>query len=191
MVTKKTKTPAPETSANPLQGLLDACPYPVFSDFERQNFQNQSGTGYARYIIDTVNRLRKIDSDLEIEERTFEKNCLLAEKEKIQSFLEGENQSELKAAVTNWQAVEKEYWSNFLGKQAAVEILTLGKPTFETMSKMVKLPEELYIKSTQTCVRLANAIQQATQRAEEEIGIVPPAQNEQPSQRKLLLKKVK
>jgi hypothetical protein len=189
MTTKKTnKTVAVATESNPLQGLFDMCPYPTFSDFERQNFQNQTGTAYARYIIETINRLRKIDSDLETETRTFEKNCLLAEKEKLQAFLEGEDQKQLESAITNWEFVEKEYWSNFLGKQAAVEILTLGKPSYETMNKMVKLPEDLYIKSTQTCVRLANAIKSATERAEAELGIVPQTES---GPRKLALKKVK
>lgn len=176
------------TEINPLQGLFDICPYPTVSDFEIENFQNKTGTAYARYIIKTINRLRKIDSDLETEDRTFEKNCLLAEKEKLQNFLAGEDRQELESAITNWEFVEKEYWSNFLGKQAAVEILTLGKPTFETMNKMVKLPEDLYIKATQTCVRLANAIQSATERAEEELGYVPQTDK---GPRKLALKKVK
>ena len=187
MTTKKTnKTVAIES--NPLQGLFDMCPYPTFSDFERQNFQNQTGTAYARYIIETINRLRKIDSDLETETRTFEKNCLLAEKEKLQVFLQGEDQKQLESAITNWEFVEKEYWSNFLGKQAAVEILTLGKPSYETMNKMVKLPEDLYIKSTQTCVRLANAIKSATERAEAELGYEPSTDK---GPKKLALKKVK
>jgi len=191
MATKKTNNTEQET--NPLQGLFDICPYPTFSDFERENFQNQTGTAYARYIIETINRLRKIDSDLETEDRTFEKNCLLSEKEKLQNFLKNEDQKELESAITNWEFVEKEYWSNFLGKQAAVEILTLGKPTFDTMNKMVKLPEDLYIKSTQICVRLANAINAATQRAEEELGYAPPVHPTQPetSSKKLALKKVK
>ena len=187
MTTKKT-TKATEKEINPLQSLFDICPYPTFSDFERQNFQNQTGTAYARYVIETINRLRKIDSDLETETRTFEKNCLLAEKEKLQNFLEGEDQKQLESAITNWEFVEKEYWSNVLGKQAAVEILTLGKPSFETMNKMVKLPEDLYIKSTQTCVRLANAIKSATERAEAELGYEPQVEK---GPRKLALKKVK
>jgi hypothetical protein len=186
MATKKTTKATQEV--NPLQGLFDICPYPTFSDFEKENFQNKSGTAYARYIIETINRIRKIDSDLETENRTFEKNCLLAEREKLQAFLESEDQKELESAIINWETVEKEYWSNFLGKQAAVEILTLGKPTFETMNKMVKLPEDLYIKSTQTCVRLANAINSATERAEEEIGYAP---QEDSNSKKLALKKVK
>jgi hypothetical protein len=183
MTTKKAKA-----TENPLQGLFDICPYPVFSDFERENFQNQTGTAYARYIIDIINRIRKIDSDLETETRTFETKCLQAEKEKLQKFLEGEDQKELESALTNWEFVEKEYWANTLGKQAAIEILTLGRPSLETMNKMVKLPEELYVKSTQTCVRLANAIQSATERAEVELGYQPSTDK---GPKKLALKKVK
>lgn len=192
MATKKPAKAVKETTqpVDKFQKLFELCPYPTFSDFERDNFQKQSGTAYARYIIDTINRVRKIDSDLETETRTYERNCLIAEREKLMSVLDGEDPAELESALTNWEFVEKEYWANTLGKQAAVEILTFGKVRIETMNKMVKLPEDLYVKSTQTCVRLANAIQRATERAEEAAGFTKEVQ-ESGAPRKLALKKVK
>ena len=195
MATKKTSA----KSTDKFEELFESCPYHVLSEFETENFNSQLGSAYSRSIIDTINRVRKIDSDLETETRTFEKKCLDEEKSKLLQILEQQDTNKLTNAVTDWQSTEQDYWVNFLGKQAAIELLTFGRPTVETMSKMVKLPEELYIKATQICVKLANAIKSATASAEEKIGIVntPSTPNsnsapvEQTTPKKLLLKKIK
>ena len=196
MATKKTSA----KSTDKFEELFESCPYHVLSEFETENFNSQLGSAYSRFIIDTINRVRKIDSNLETETRTFEKKCLNEEKSKLLKILEQQDTSKLTNAVTDWQSTEQDYWVNFLGKQAAIELLTFGRPTVETMSKMVKLPEELYIKATQICVRLANAIKSATTSAEEAIGVVntpniTPVNNtasaESTTPKKLLLKKIK
>ena len=195
MATKKTSA----KSTDKFEELFESCPYHVLSEFETENFNSQLGSAYSRFIIDTINRVRKINSDLETETRTFEKKCLNEEKSKLLQILEQQDTNKLTNAVTDWQSTEQDYWVNFLGKQAAIELLTFGRPTVETMSKMVKLPEELYIKATQICVKLANAIKSATASAEEKIGIVntPSTPNsnsapvEQTTPKKLLLKKIK
>lgn len=198
MATKKTST----KSTDKYEGLFESCPYYVQSEFEIENFNSQIGSAYSRFIIDTINKVRKINSDLEIETRTFEKKCLEEEKTKLLQILDQQDIDKLTNAVNNWQSAEKDYWVNFLGKQAAIELLTFGRPTVETMGKMVKLPEELYIKATQICVQLANAIKSATTSAEEEIGVVNTATNTPQANtntaptvsatpKKLLLKKIK
>ena len=195
MATKKTSA----KSTDKFEELFESCPYHVLSEFETENFNSQLGSAYSRSIIDTINRVRKIDSDLETETRTFEKKCLDEEKLKLLEILDQQDTVKLTNAVTDWQSTEQDYWVNFLGKQAAIELLTFGRPTVDTMSKMVKLPEELYIKATQICVKLANAIKSATASAEEAIGIVntPSTPNsnsapaEQTTPKKLLLKKIK
>jgi len=194
---------AKKTTTKPTNGkykeLLDSCPFYVSSDFEQENFNNFTGSSYSRSVIETINKIRKIDSDLETETRTFEKRCLEEEKSKLLGILDAQDIDTLTDSVNNWQQSEEDYWVNLLGKQAAIELLTFGRPTIETMSKMVKLPEDLYIKSTQICVRLANAIKTATASAELEIGISAPepdtsaqsAQNNTAPTKKLLLKKIK
>jgi hypothetical protein len=171
-----------------LDKLLKACPYPVFSDFERENFQNETGAALSRYVIDTVNRIRKIDSDLETETRTFEKNCLQEERKKLVKFLKGQDFQQLEDAITNWEFVEQEYWTQFLGKKAALELLTFGKTTYETMSLMVKLPEANYVKATQICVKLANTIKTATESAEKEVGVIARG-NADGVKKKIILKR--
>jgi hypothetical protein len=101
--------------------------------------------------------------------------------------------------VDNWEHVEKDYWINLLGKQAAIELLTLGRTSLETMNKMVRLPEDGYVKATQICVRLANTIKTTTQDAETKVGIKQAPSNEEnnstpeekTSTKKLNLKKFK
>jgi hypothetical protein len=184
---------------NKLTKLFKSCPYNTQSVFERENFDNQSGVSSARYIIETVNKIRKIDSDLLTETRQFETNCLKEEKETLEKFLLDQDLTELESKISNWEMLERDYWAEHLGKIAAIEILTYGKPAAATLTKMAKLPEDLYIKSTQICVRLANAIKEATVRAEQEIGIgeeedyadagLPSDDSDTPST--LVLKKVK
>jgi len=185
---------------NKLNKLFELCPYNAQSAFERENFNAQSGVSNPRYIIEVVNKIRKIDSDLLTETRQFETKCLEEEKQTLEKILLNQDISELESKISNWEMLERDYWAEHLGKIAAIEILTYGKPAVATLTKMAKLPEDLYIKSTQICVRLANAIKEATVKAEEEIGVnqeddysadagLPSDSDEAPTT--LVLKKIK
>jgi hypothetical protein len=179
-----------------LEQLFALCPFNLTSEFERENFDGQTGVARARYVVSVINRIRKIDSDLELEQRTFEKNCLIEERDYLVNFIKNEPISEISSILSNWQITEEEYWIDYLGKLSAIELLTMGKPSVETMTKMVKLPESAYIKATQICVKLANAIKEATVMAEQEIGVeenIPANDTDTtPTQpKRLKLKKVK
>lgn len=179
-----------------LENIINSCPYTTeFSKFEQENFLSPARPGYPRYIIGLINRYRKLVSDIDQEDRTFEKSCLLEEKAKIENILSEQDLDILQNAVENWEQVEAEYWADTLGKIAAIEILTYGKTTYDTMLKMAKLPEDLYINATQICVRLANKIKETTIMAEQQIGIgteLPEYFTEQsPAPKKLFLKKTK
>jgi hypothetical protein len=182
------------TQDETLEQLFALCPFNLTSEFEKENFENQNGVANARYVISVINRIRKIDSDLELEQRTFERNCLEEERNSLVNFIKSRPENEISSVLTNWQMTEEEYWIDNLGKIAAIELLTIGKPSLETMTKMVKLPEDAYIKSTQICVKLANAIKTATMMAEQEVGINSEEENNStpPTEpKKLKLKKVK
>jgi len=185
MATKTSKS-----AGNALQPMFDLCPHFSQSEFELTNFSVSTGVSYPRFIINTINRIRKIDSDLESEKRTFERNVLLEEKQQLEDFLSKQDTNKVETSLKNWQGIEQEYWVNYLGKIAAIEILTSGKPSAETMDKMVKLPEDAYITSTQICVKLANAIREATVKAEEAVGVFKNQENSN-APKKLVLKKVK
>jgi hypothetical protein len=199
MATRKqtTKKAATTAAKTPVDALLETAPYPGETMFQVETFNDKEGAGYARYIIDVVNRVRKIDSDLENETRTFEKNCLTHERAKLIDFLENQDHDVVKSAVDNFEKTESEYWTRYLGKKAAIEILTNNRVSADTMSMMVKLSEDDYKQVTQICVKLASAITQATKEAEEEIGFFSQdAEEQKPSltdkgPRQLKLKKIK
>ena len=69
-----------------LNKLFELCPYNLLSEFERENFYAQTGVSSVRYIIEVINRIRKIDSDLLTETKPFETNCLKEEKNKFLNF---------------------------------------------------------------------------------------------------------
>lgn len=167
---KQAVSQKPKTKSK-FDDLFKSCPFTTYSKFERENFAGTTGVGYARHVISTVNRIRKLESDLESETRTFERNCINEEITQLYAYLEEQDFTTLKNAVDSWEAIEKEYWINTLGKQAAIELITLGRTSPETMSKMVRLPEDMYTKVTQICVRLANTIKETTIKAEAEIGV--------------------
>lgn len=179
-----------------LKNLIESCPFTVnYGEFEQESFGSFSSPGYARHVIGLINQLRKIESDLNHESRRFERSVLIEEKEKIIKLLEKQDAAKLKNAVTNWQQSEPDYWADTLGKMAAIEILSHGQTTYNTMMKMAKLPEDLYVKATQICVRLANTIKETTVKAEMEIGVTAepidaPYDDAAPT-KKILLKKVK
>jgi len=188
-----------ETTQNQHEALFAKCPYPVQSKFEHDTFTAQSGIGYARYAISVVNKIRKLESDLMTTLTAFEADCTKAELVQLYAWLDAQDSAVLNSAVDNWEHVEKDYWINLLGKQAAIELLTLGRTSLETMNKMVRLPEDGYVKATQICVRLANTIKTTTQDAETKVGIKQAPSNEEnnstpeekTSTKKLNLKKFK
>lgn len=182
---------ATENANSKFQAVFDACPYSTVSKFEQENFNNEADAGRPRAIIESINRIRKIESDLASEIRPFEQALLQEEKSQLEATLDQIGEEKLLELINGREDAEQEYWVNHLGKKAAIEVLTIGKPSIETLTKMVKLPEDAYVKATQLCVRLANKIKAATVRAEEAIGVMPPQEPVEPGPTKLSLKKIK
>jgi hypothetical protein len=178
-----------EITQNQHEALFAKCPYPVQSKFELDTFAAQTGIGYARYAISVVNKIRKLESDLKTTTSDFESECIRAEIAQLYSWLDAQDPKVLYSAIENWEHVEKDYWINLLGKQAAIELLTIGRTSIETMNKMVRLPEDGYVKATQICVRLANTIKTTTQSAEEKVGITHQDESAQ-SETKVATKKL-
>jgi hypothetical protein len=170
MATKKANT------LNPYQKLFDTAPYVVPSTFELNTFHaTSSSAGFARRVIDVVNQIRELEAIKPAND--YDKQSTAATVDKLKTWLEGFDADTLVNVVNNWEDKESSYWVDTLGKQAAIELIANGKISKEIMEKMAMLPELDYIKATQLCVRLANAIKAATVSAEESIGVssAPPA----------------
>lgn len=70
-----------------------------------------------------------------------------------------------------FESEESEHWANRLGRQAAIELLTLGKTTPGTMDKMSALPEETFENAVRICVRYASMIKEITAKVETSLGV--------------------
>lgn len=184
MATKKSTN----TENNRHQKLFDAAPYIIPSAFELETFNATEGSaGFARRVIEVVNKIRELES--QVTGTSYEKQSVEANIQVLKNWLDGFDPAKLANVVAKWEDSESSYWVDALGKKAAIEIISENKISKDTMEKMTMLPEQDYIRATQLCVKLANAIKAATVKAEEDIGIVATP-TEQPVKKGLNLKKM-
>jgi hypothetical protein len=167
MATKKSST---STQVDKYKELFEVTPYLVPSQFELENFSASSNSvSFPRRTIEIVNKIRELNSMIpstEYERKTKEANIA-----SLTTWLDNYDVEKLCKEVSSWEEKELNYWIDTLGKTAAIEIISAGVISKETVEKMTMLPEEGYVKATQLCVKLANAIKSATVKAEEAIGI--------------------
>lgn len=78
-----------------------------------------------------------------------------------------------KSALAEYERQEHDYWANYLGRQAALEILTIGRTSKDTMEKMASLPVESFEDAVSICVRFANLVKDTTAVVESSTGVVP------------------
>jgi hypothetical protein len=167
MATKKSSTSA---IAGKYQKLFEVTPYLVPSQFELENFSASSNSvSFPRRAIEVVNKIRELESTVTTTD--YEKNSKDANIKALTTWLDNYDAEKLCQEVSNWEDKELNYWIDTLGKTAAIEIISVGVISKATVEKMTMLPEEGYVKATQLCVKLANAIKSATVKAEEAIGI--------------------
>ena len=65
---------------------------------------------------------------------------------------------------------EANYWAERLGREAAVDLLTLGKTSKEVMGRAVLLSEEGYRKFAETCGHIGHTISSISREVEQEQG---------------------
>jgi hypothetical protein len=175
MATKKSSA-----TADKYQKLFDATPYSALSRFELENFiASTTSVNFPRKIIEVVNKIRELEST--VTESEFQRKANEATAKTFRSWLDSYDIDKLCSEVNSWEDKETNYWIDTLGKTAAIEIISVGTISKATIEKMTMLPEEGYVKATQLCVKLANAIKGATVKAEEAIGVKapPPAPKEE------------
>lgn len=76
-----------------------------------------------------------------------------------------------KATLADYERQEHDYWANYLGRQAALEILTTGRTSKPTMEKMASLPIESFEDAVSICVRFANLVKDTTAVVESSTGV--------------------
>jgi hypothetical protein len=167
-----------------ISALLDSVNLGM-SSYEFRNFFLEEHPTNARQLIAVMQDIEKLHhrigqaKAMQTELSGQAPNLALHRKLKIMknqydlliSWYENIDDKTKKNILENFEKEESNYWSNYLGRQAAIELLTIGKPSFDTMDKMVKLPVEDFEKTVRVCVRYANLIKESTTNVEHAMGV--------------------
>lgn len=155
------------------------------SSYEFQNFFLEEHPTNARQLIAVMQEIEKLHHKIERAEAMHTdlfgqaSNLALHRKLKIMKnqydlfmlWYKNIDDNTKNNILENFEKEESDYWSNYLGRQAAIELLTVGKPSFDTMDKMVKLPVDDFEKTVKVCVRYANLIKESTTNIEHAMGV--------------------
>ena len=145
------------------------------STFEFQSFFLESYPTPARQLVDVMKRIE------ELYEYIDNLSKFISDFENNRAYIEAQheikiltdwyvNQSNKDEILKRFDKEEPEYWAYVLGREAAMEVLSFGRTTKETMDKMSHLPEKNFEEAVQTCVRFATLITTITENVEQELS---------------------
>jgi len=165
---------------NEITKILDSIPTGR-SDYEFEHFFLESQPTPARQIVSVMKEIEFLHSEiarLSAEQNQNEqldtRRLRIETKQRLDQaveWFENIDPDMRNAIIAEYSSQEGEYWANYLGRQAAIEILTIGRATKETMDRMSCLPVEAFEDAVRICVRYASLIKNTTASVEETLGI--------------------
>jgi hypothetical protein len=165
---------------NEITKILDSLPTGR-SDYEFEHFFLESQPTPARQIVSVMREIEFLHSEVErlsseqkTEGQLDVRRLIIETTQKLDqavAWFDNIDPDMRNAIISEYSAQEGEYWSNYLGRQAAIELLTIGKTTKETMNRMSCLPVESFEDAVRICVRYASLIKNTTAAVEETLGI--------------------
>ncbi len=96
----------------------------------------------------------------------------------VNDWLDNQNTNDMREAAAGFEDHESEYWTDFLGRTGAIDLLAIGRTRPDTMSKLSQLPLGDYKKAVMVIAQLANFLKDTTEQAE---GTLYPAQDQIPT----------
>ncbi len=96
----------------------------------------------------------------------------------VNDWLDNQNVNDMREAAARFEDHESEYWTDFLGRTGAIDLLAIGRTRPDTMGKLSQLPLGDYKKAVMVIAQLANFLKDTTEQAE---GTLYPAQDQIPS----------
>ncbi len=124
----------------------------------------------GRAVLAALARLRELD---EIISRTNEQHILSdlsAEAEQLHNWLDQFTESQIKELLDGIEDQEEQYWAQRLGREAAIDLLSQGRVSKETMSRAVLLSEDAYRSFAETCGNIAHVVNTISQEVERQQG---------------------
>lgn len=82
--------------------------------------------------------------------------------EQLKTWYDSFDKNDRDHFLRQYENEEPEYWANYLGRQAALELITMHRTSKETMNKMSLLPVEAFEEAVRICVRYSTLIKDVT-----------------------------
>jgi len=147
------------------------------SDFEFKTFFLGQYPTPARQMIAVMEEIIKVSSELVMLNSTSvltrddvatHRKISIASKnlDQMQTWWQGFTAKERAAILKNFENEEPEYWTNVLGRRAAIEILSQKHTNFDTMHQMVMFPTELYEITARICNEYIAMVTEVTESVE-------------------------
>lgn len=143
------------------------------SKYEFENFFINQFTTPARQLIAVMQEMEKLHD--EIYNTTtiglYNTREITLKRKKFNMLLDWYNEIDNPDDILrNFENEEPIYWSSYLGRTSAIELLTYGATTKSTMEKMSLLPLSDFEEAVKYCVKFASMIKSITQATEEEMS---------------------
>ena len=149
--------------------------HPTRSRWEYVNFVLEPyGEFTGRAILSQLHRLNEINALLAQDTDSSQTIDLTHEQQQIEAWLSTFSQTEMQQHLSDIEGTEAAYWTQRLGREAAVDLLSKGRVSPEVMSRAILLDETNYMEFTKTCTTIGKVINDITMQVEREMGVFNP-----------------
>jgi len=174
---------------NEISSLLDDLPVGR-SSYEFQNFFLEQHLTPSRQLVEVMKEMERLHSQIiELEcainpnsrfgiDDTDEDNTILIRRElniakqnrqQLADWYDAISADDRAALLANYEQEESEFWTNRLGRETAIDLLTKGRSSAEVMNLMSLLPQEDFERAVRICTRYARLIRDITSIAESSV----------------------
>jgi hypothetical protein len=155
------------------------------SDFEFENFFIEATQTHSRQLVAVMVEIERLHAEQMILSEKIkstdskgtavllnrELNNVKNQYDRLVEWYDNLSPADRKSMIANFENEEPAYWANYLGRQAALEILTVGRTVKQTMDMMSNLPVDEFEEAVRICARFANLIKDTTTEVESGMGI--------------------
>jgi hypothetical protein len=139
------------------------------SQYEFDNFVTGGANSEARYVRDLLVEKEQLEHAVQESAGEFRLNDRYQkELAQVNTVLDSFTEEQIEATLANFEAEEGQYWAAYLGKVAAIESLTMDRPSPATLDKLALLPIEDFKNSVIITNRIMEYIRSTTARIEQE-----------------------
>ncbi len=103
--------------------------------------------------------------------------------QQVDNWLDLQDPEDCQDAIDNFEEYESDHWTDTLGKEAAIEVLSHGRTQKSTLAQLSQLPLSDYKRAVVIIAQLANFLKDTTEKAESvlypQMDTLPNSNNQQ------------